>query len=1375
MLNHLVKKGWVNIFATVLVSFIGMVSLSGQSQDYLANITHLDVEDGMLHREVNAITEDCKGFMWLGTHRGLNRFDGHSFQAWTKEQDGLMVNSIGNILEDARCNLWLIPFLYEGGDFNILNHHTGELLKFSEKYGTDFPFPLKDIDIQVSATSKGEIILSTGRHGALVKVDTTGKMHIFELPFESLNLRAVANNDQLWAVANDTLLVKLDLDGNILFREAHSQEINAKYFFVDVDGNPYFTGLANTTYGLNATGQIRSIPHGKFPLQKSRDLIINEIIPFDYNQKTNWINSSGYGVKHPDISGDLLLIGPDNNLLYDVEEDFPEIIENGFRSFFVDSDQRIWIGGNFGIYALDVHPNNFRTFITEDRDENPLVNLSTRKILKEGNALYVSLESEGVFKVDIETGDFKEFSNLDQYTNYYFGLAKGPAGRIWLGSLNTVYAIDPITGNYDVLTFRHPTGTTMAWTLFFDEDQRLWVGTQKGLWVLEKGDSELRQFDQLNEFQTLDESHVIFIQPIENGNLFACSDKGIYEIEPGKGVIDRFWTGGDEQHRLPHDNIQHFYQDEAGVFWLSSAGSGLIRWEKENGRTAIFDKSSGLSNDVIYACYPDQHNHLWLASDYGIIRFDKESFTSVAFTSSDGTSHHEFNRTSHLQDDSGDIFFGSLRGITKVDPDKFLTGDFDANLPLIITDFQRFEGRTDRLEDRTMEVIENNRIVLRPTDKFFRIEFALLNYMDMERVNYAYKLEGVDEDWTYQKENYVRFSGIPYGRHILKIKGQMPNGQWSATELSIPVWIPKPFYLKSWFLALAIAFVLILGPLIYYWQTRQLKERQKKLEEIVKERTLQIQQDKQTIENQAEELRQLDQVKSRFFANVSHELRTPLTLMLGPIGSVLKSDKMDTKSRRFLKTAQKNGKNLLNLVNEILDLSKLESGSLTVNEEPVKACELVKRLFSQYDSFAQQKGIRVSLKCLVDPDYTLMMDVNKFEKIFNNLLSNALKFTKEEDSIEVIFGEQKDRVYLRVSDTGEGIHPDDLPHIFDRFYQSKQPTAPTQGGTGIGLALSRELAYSLQGEIKVESELGEGTIFTLELPRKVVQMDMDLRALPVVDMEEIIAEPAPAEIIPTPSEGKKPTLLVVEDNEDLRNYIQQVLSTHYIVKTAENGAEAFSMLTNNPDSDNGQTVDLIISDVMMPVMDGFELLEKLKSSDRLSGLPVVMLTARAALQDKLKALRIGVDDYMLKPFDEEELLARVSNLITNYRERTKTALETTEEEKFAGVTGEDRTWLEELETFTQQNAGNFNLTADMMADEMALSRTQLFRKIKQLTGLTPTQYVQEVRFSQARSLLEDKAYSTVKAVAYEVGFKHVKNFSQQFKKRYGKSPSDYLK
>ncbi len=1374
MLNHLVTKGCGYFFMLLLVSLLGNGYLLGQSQEYLANIAHLDVVDGLLHREVNAITEDCKGFRWLGTKRGLNRFDGHSFQAWTKEKDGLLFNTIGDILEDAKCNLWLIPFPYEGADFNIFNHHTGEISTFSDKYGEEFPFPVQDIFETFLATSRGEIIFSASKHGAMVKVDTAGMMHVFELPFENLKVRAVTRNDQLWAVANDTLLVKLDLNGNILFREAHSQKINIKYFFVDVDGNPYFPGSSNTCFGLNARGQIIKLPQGKFPLQNNKRLVINEIIPFDKDKKTNWVNSSGYGVNNPNSNAVLLLVGPDNEILYDVVDDFPEVIENGFRSFFVDSDKRMWIGGNFGVYVLDVHPNNFSTYITQKYGEQLLTNRSAREIEKVGDSLYVCLESEGVFLVDLKTGNLSGFLELDHLTNYFFGLTQDPAGRLWLGSLRTVFSIDPKTGLYDILRFDDPLGATLAWTLFFDDEDRLWVGTEKGLWTLEKGEDKFRKFDQTNEFQTLDESHVIFIEAMEDGHLFACSDKGIYEIQPGKGVVNRFWTGGEGLQKLPHDNIQHFYQDNDGVFWLSSAGSGLIRWEKEKGTTRIFDKSAGLSNDVIYATYPDQENNLWLASDYGIIRFDKENFTSVAFTSSDGTSHHEFNRTSHLQDDSGNIFFGSLEGVTQVDPNKFVEGEYDVDFPLVITDFQRFEGKTDRLEDRTMEVIENNRIILRPQDKFFRVEFALLNYMNMERVNYAYKLEGVDEDWTYQKENYVRFSGMPYGRHVLKIKGQMPNGQWSATELAIPVWVPKPFYLKSWFIAILIAFILILGPLIYFWQTRQLKERQKNLEAIVKERTLQIQQDKQTIEKQAEELRQLDQVKSRFFANVSHELRTPLTLMLGPIGSVLKNDTIDTKSQKFLRTALKNGKNLLNLVNEILDLSKLESGNLSVNEEPVVVSGLVKRLYSQYDSFAQQKDIRISLKCLVDKDLTLLVDVNKFEKIFNNLLSNALKFTKEGDSIEVTLGENQSSIFLRVSDTGKGIHPDDLPHIFNRFYQSKQPNAPTQGGTGIGLALCRELAHSLDGDIKAESELGQGTIFTLELPRKLATMEQVVES-PLIDAQEIIAEPAPAEMIPTPSEGKKPTLLIVEDNDDLRNYICQVLGVQYVVKTAENGADALSLLQNNSFAENGDRVDLIISDVMMPVMDGFELLEKLKSNEQLSGLPVVMLTARAALQDKLKALRIGVDDYMLKPFDEEELLVRVANLISNYREREKTALETEEDDKFAGVSGEDRVWLEELETYTQHNAGNFNLTADMMADEMALSRTQLFRKIKQLTGLTPTQYVQEVRFSQARALLENKSYATVKAVAYEVGFKHVKNFSQQFKKRYGKSPSDYLK
>ena len=1360
-------------FGFLFLGLSPVFPLHGQASEYLANLTRYNVEDGLLHREVNAITEDCDGFIWLATNQGLNRFDGHQFKKWTQEANGLLTNHIGQLIEDAQGYLWLIPFEYkEGGDFSLLNHHTGAITTLEKKYGEVLPFPVENVSFRILTTRSGEVIFGSQKDGFLVRVDTNGLMHHYELPFKSLEPGGVTKENEIWAVADKNKLVKLDLEGKILSQVTYDRgTIDTKYLFLDAASMPYFRGGGNYYFGLDKQGQLQRLVAGMFPVRSTWERQISGIVPFDFDKNTNWIFSQDLA---DNASSDgVVLLNHDNEILFSLLESFPELEQLGVRCMYVDSGKRTWIGGNFGVSVLDVHPNNFRTYLTSRKEFDASANLSCRGLLKEDNYLYVTLESMGFYQVDLETGKPKLLLQKKSLTNngWYFDLVKGPEGKLWIGSLNTIYTFDPVSGATETLDFNKGKPSTVAWELYFDQNQRLWVGTEKGFWILEKGQKNFRRFDQLNQFTELDDSHILFIHPNDKGNLLACSNKGIFEIDPDKGVIDRYWTEGDTQHHLPHDNIQHFYQDEQGIYWLSTGGSGLIRWDKRKGFTRVFDKSAGLSNEVIYAAYPDQYGNLWLSSDYGIIRFNKENFSSVAFVSADGTSHHEFNRISHFQDKKGEIFFGSLTGITEVDPANFMSGQFNVELPLIVTDFQRFEGKTDRLQNRMHDLLETNQIVLRPSDRFFRIDFALLNFMNMERVNYAYKLEGIDKDWVYQKENYIRFSGLPYGRHVLHIKGQMPNGQWSRNELKILVVVPKPFYLRGWFLTLMAAILVVLGSLVYFWQTRQLKERQLKLEATVRERTIQIRKDKQTIEQQAEELRQLDQFKSRFFANVSHELRTPLTLMLGPIGSVLKSGQMDERNRRFLKTAQRNGKNLPNLVSEILDLSKLESGDLTVNEEPVKMSPLIKRLNAQYESYAEQRGIKVTLKYHADEQLELLIDANKFEKIFNNLLSNALKFTGEGGRIEVVFEDKFETIELSVFDTGSGIHPDDLPHVFNRFYQSRQPDAPVQGGTGIGLALCLELAHIQGGDLKVESEFKVGTMFTLELPRK--QVETNTLWAPEPDLVEFIfAEPWPDEIMSLPGEGKKPTLLIVEDNVELRDYIKQVLSLNYAIETASNGSEALEKL--NREGVAGKT-DLIISDVMMPVMDGFELLEKLKSNDLLSGIPVVMLTARAALHDKLKALRIGVDDYMLKPFEEEELLARVGNLIKNYREREKTQLEAPEQEKYTGISGEDRSWLEGLEAYTQKNAGHFNLTAEMMADEMALSRTQLFRKIKQLTGLTPTQYVQEVRFSQARTLLENRTYSTVKSVAYEVGYKQVKHFSQQFKKRFGKSPSDYLK
>ena len=541
------------------------------------------------------------------------------------------------------------------------------------------------------------------------------------------------------------------------------------------------------------------------------------------------------------------------------------------------------------------------------------------------------------------------------------------------------------------------------------------------------------------------------------------------------------------------------------------------------------------------------------------------------------------------------------------------------------------------------------------------------------------------------------------------------------------------------------------------------------------------------IEQQAAELLRLAEAKSRFFANISHELRTPLTLMVGPLGSMLKAARLDARDVQLAKMAQQNGKQLLSLVNEILDLSKMESGKMKLQETAVSLQPFLRRVVSAFESHAERLGIHFVFEYKAAERMRVLLDEDKLRKVLNNLLSNALKFTEPDSggTISVRVEDINNRIRLCVEDTGRGIHPDDLPHVFERFFQTRQADAPAEGGTGIGLALCREFAEVMGGHIWVSSTLGGGSRFYFEIPKKEVPgtYQDDLEWAPAFQMQK---EKRPMSLPAAPQPPQRHHILLVEDNESLRDYVRLILGGKYHVEVAGHGRAALKRLAavGGP-SALPRLPDLIISDVMMPIMDGFQLIESLKSDDRYRSIPVVMLTARADLQDKLKALRIGVDDYLLKPFEEEELLARVENLLKNaWRRAGKEAVdskaEAAEDSALSPVPAppalspKDLAWLAELEKMVAREVGNSQFHTDALADAMLTSRTKFYQQVKRLTGMTPNEYVQEVRFNKARMLLEERSVASVKAASGAVGFRDVEYFSKQFRTRFGKAPSEYL-
>lgn len=542
--------------------------------------------------------------------------------------------------------------------------------------------------------------------------------------------------------------------------------------------------------------------------------------------------------------------------------------------------------------------------------------------------------------------------------------------------------------------------------------------------------------------------------------------------------------------------------------------------------------------------------------------------------------------------------------------------------------------------------------------------------------------------------------------------------------------------------------------------------------EEIRQQHAATEQAKKYIEQHAERLKELDSLKTRFFANVSHELRTPLTLILGPLKHLLQRKGLEQQLHKDLGLMERNGKKLLGLVEEILDISKLDAEKLQLHEVSTHLSSFIRRIFANFESQAQYLGIHYQLIEQIPEGCHALIDQNRVEKILNNLLANAIKFTPKDESVLLsaqIVGQHIDIV---VKDTGEGISPEDLPHVFERFFQTKHSHTKAAGGTGIGLALSKELAELMGGSLNASSTLSKGSSFSLSIPFK-----------ESVEPSTILADEtsyAEYDIVTSAVSSMEKTyrLLIVEDNPDMQQYIISLIKDDYDYLLAQDGQEALDLLEKEE-----QQVDLILSDVMMPRMDGFELLSHIKASPKLSSLPFIILTARAAEEDKLNALTIGVNDYLIKPFFQNELMVRLQNLLTNYQARKEWAelAEPEEElsielapENIAAVPNPDQEWINLVEQEIRQSVHKVDYSINSLAEHMNISTRQFQRKLKKLTGMTPVKYQQEIRLQIAREHLELGKATSVKELAYTIGFQKVSYFSKLFLERFGKRPSDFL-
>ena len=1054
--------------------------------------------------------------------------------------------------------------------------------------------------------------------------------------------------------------------------------------------------------------------------------------------------------------------------------------ESRLNTMLLDQKGLLWVGSEDGLYLVDIQKNHFRSYL----QKNEKASYSMRSLMMNAAGDFYACSYSGFYRVNLKTGNYQK---IETVTEGIIGTSMLPSinNCLWIGTEDSgvlYYSPDDarwITYKFDArrnpkdLTARD---TRSVWTLFEDkQNNRLLAGAFNGLWIIDTDNRCLSAYDQYNEFSSLRTSTVYYIHQKQD-DIWIGSSSGLYKMDAKKGIVAHYHKEPQNGKKVLGNVILFIQNADEDALWLGTKGDGLLKFYPKKGVAEQISSQDGLSDNTIYSIFPDKHGCLWLSSNKGVMRYNIKTKQTTIYLPEQGLPHEEFNTSSYFCAPDGRLFMGGLSGFISFHPDDFLVGieeDIEANTPFWITAFLQFDGETGKVLDKTTQLLSNHRIELGPQDKFFQLKFSLLDYANTKSTRYAYKIDGIHNDWIMIQENFLRIQGLADGHYILRLKAQNASGEWIPLEYTISIKVQPPFYKTFWFISLVLLFGILLFAGFYWVRVRTLKSTQGKLEQKIKERTQELAEDKAIIEKQAEALKSLDIAKTLFFTNVSHELRTPLTLILGPIKGALdeKYGPLTGALRNSLLNAHRNSLQLKRLVDELMDLAKLEDRKLDLKETAVLLLLSLQSTLSPFRVQAALNNIKLLFETDLSPNLCILIDANKLEKIVNNLLSNAFKFTDEGGTI-LFQVRQIDAQHIEiiVSDTGSGIAKNDLPHIFERFFQSNHPEKQPQGGTGIGLALCKELTELMGGSIQVQSEIGEGTMFKVILPMKISEFDVntlhfeaDHFEIPQLEFESAAAD--------------SPTLLIVEDNADMRLFLQEILSPNYQLILAQNGKEAIDLLPQNKDR-----INLILSDVMMPKMDGFQLLAWLKSDPYWQQIPVILLTAKVEKMDKIKALRIGVDDYLTKPFDQDELELRIRNLILHYEQRKEFSSEDIAFEEVSSTPEEttttafDNNWLQEVEEKAlaglKKSAQQFGIV--QLAESMLLSERQFRRRLKACTGLTPVEYLKELRLQWARELLESQAYQTVNEIVEAVGMSSASYFSNLYLARFGKRPFELL-
>ena len=1312
---------WCVVLSIWMMQLRDTAALSQVSDASGYMLDQWQADEGLPHSAVTTIFQGQDGYLWIGTGVGLVRFDGMRFVNVFEGKDPFLADSyVWSISEDKSGVLWV------GSSNGLIKYENHQIERFTTEQGLPNNFVR-------SLMHDRQDRLWVGTYGGgicLFDVLTNTCQQIAahdERDDQFINTMMQDRDGAIWVGTDAGLLVWrneqwADVVGNVAMRD------QVKALTEDDEGRIWI-GTSEGVYLRANNGDLSPVLSEGNPIQAVRSFLAD-------GDGNLWIGTEASGL-HTFSDGVLTHFDADseltNNYIYDV---------------FQDEEGSIWIGTNGGgLNRLKTRRVN--VYGTPEGLPDNIVN----SLLEDSKGTFWFATSNGLARLEDQTITLYDESN-GLVSDRVFSLAEDQEGGIWIGTngggLSRWY-----NGVFESFTSQDGLLSDVVFSTLVDSKGALWVGTTRGLNRIDGG-----KVTSYTVEDGLPNGFAVVIREGLQDDLWVGTDAGLAYFREGEFRVYA------EEDGLPHNAIRALYFDAQGTLWIGTRG-GVSRLVGD--RFESFTTDQGLPDNVIYHIDADNAGNLWLNTGRsGILRIPIQQFdelmsgsraqlSPIALDRSDGMRSIDGIggfQPAGLKDRNGRLWFLTHGGAVVVKPNEIAPDLYQ--IPVHIEEV---------IADSIAIVPRAGNITIPYGTNRVTIRYTGLSYLNSNRLLFRTQLEGLEAYWSYEVNDggYSRtreFSRLAPGVYTFRVRGANRDGVWSSNEAALRIVVPFPWWRTHWAIG---GYVIFLGMCVYgivRWRVVALERRNKELEVVITQRTQQISQ-------QAQRLEDLDMLKSKFFANISHELRTPLTLILGSTEE-MRDREMGDATLRFVDIIENQGRQLLNLVSQLLDLSRIDAGAI----EPVlvrgNLVPFLQKIVSSFMPLAERRSISLEFQ-FSSPDITAEYDEEKLQQVINNVLSNAFKHTGKSGKIHVSLDASSTTAFVLIRDTGSGIKAEDLPYIFDRFYQGATPAASGGTSSGIGLALAKELIELQRGTISVESTPGFGSLFSIQLPLKTDAVNastvvpegapnsypLKYRQLDRFDVEQQDKE-----------EAGKPVIMFIEDNPEVRAFVTMSLSEHFHIIETASGEEALLQLSR-------EQPDLILSDVMMAGINGFELSQQLKADERYKHIPIILLTAQASVESMEKGLNMGVDDYITKPFNAKHLRLRIQNAIASRSVlRKKYSRELVVKPSNVSIDSSDELFLRKAMEIVEEQMGETTFRVDALAAELGLSRRQLQRKLRDISDISPSEFIRNMRLERAAQLL-DNDIGTVSEIAYKVGFSKPSHFSELFRKKFGKSPTEY--